>query len=123
MALATRITQYRRGEATRATRARVHRTEVRADEIAIVAEVETDYQRADRAGDLQMETWFSSAYQSAPDEEWRSRIVQGFMCWQRTERAEEGVVTQSVGDAVDLLKGNNDFWLGAFVPENSGGAA
>jgi hypothetical protein len=111
MTLLERTTTFRRGEATRATRNRVLRVEKRADEIAVVAEVETDYQRADRAGDLQMESWFSKGYQSAPSEEWRAYLLEGFLLWGRTERAEEGVVCESVGDAVELLKGNNGLWL------------
>ena len=123
MTLLDRTTTFRRGEATRATRNRVLRIEKRADEIATVAEVETDYQRADRAGDLQMESWFSRGYQSAPSEEWRAFMVEGFLLWGRTERAEEGVVSESVGDAVAFLKKGNDFWLGAFCPDGSDGAA
>lgn len=111
MTLLARTTARRRMTATVENRARVERVERRSDEIAVVCEVESDYQRADRIGDLQMESWFQRSYQSAPDEEWRSTILEGFLLWQGTERSEERAVTGSVGDAVRFLRENNPYWL------------
>ena len=123
MTLLARTTARRRMTATIENRARVERVERRADEIAIVAEVETDYQRADRAGDLQIEGHFQALYQLVDTEAEKEAVARAFAVWQRTERAEEQVVSGSVDEAVTLLKEQNGYWLGAFVPDGDGGAA
>lgn len=91
---------------------RTMRVERRADEIATVAEVETDYQRVDRAGDLQMESWFQRHYAAQTSNDGRTEVAEGFAIWQRTERAEDHVIGGSVDGALNTLRANNPFWLG-----------
>lgn len=111
MTLLARTTARRRMTATIENRARVERVERRADEIALVAEVETDYQRADRAGDLQIEGHFQALYQLVDSEAEKEAVARAFAVWQRTERAEEQVVSGSVDEATQLLRENNPYWL------------
>lgn len=102
---------------------RQRRAETRLDEIVKVAGIADDYNEIDRAGDLDLETHFGKLWQAAETEEMRTLVARTFAAWQRDEQAEERIVHQSVGGSVQLLKQNNDFWLGAAVPKNSGGAA
>lgn len=106
------ISERQAQRATRTNRDRQQRTERRMDELAAVADVETDYQRVDRVGDLQMESWFQRHYAAQTTDAGRTDVANGFAIWLRTERAEEGVVGGSVGDALTALRANNPYWLG-----------
>ena len=86
-------------------------------------DVETDYRSIDRAGDLEMETQFHRLYALADDDEEREAVARAFVVWQRTEQREELAVVSSVAEATTLLRGNNEFWLGSWVPDGDGGAA
>lgn len=123
MTLLARTTARRRMTATVENRARVERVEKRADEIATVAEIHTDYQRADRAGDEQIIARFKDLYRLVDTEAEKQAVAAAFSVWHRSELAEEGVVSESVGDAVEFLKDHNDYWLGAFVTAEMDGAA
>ena len=123
MTLLERTTTYRRETATRANRNHSERVEKRVDEIAVVAEVHTDYTKADRAGDLAIEAKFQELYQLVDTEAEKEAVAKAFATWQRTEQREDLAVSTSVGGAVSLLRDNNDYWLGAFVPDGDGGAA
>lgn len=112
MTLSEAIRQRQALRAVRENRDRNEAAGKRVDEIVAVTEVESDYTKADRSGDLEMESWFSTAYQSMPTDDLRDLIARGFVIWQRTERREEGTVAESVSDAADLLRANNPFWLG-----------
>lgn len=112
MTLRNAVSERQAGRAVRANRARQRLAEIRLGEIVSVADITPTYEAIDRAGDLAMESWFAQAYQSATDEDMRALIAQGFVIWQRTERAEEQHVRSGVGDSVDLLKANNRTWLG-----------
>lgn len=107
---AVRERQARR--AVKANRTKNEAAGRRVDEIATVAEVETDYRRVDRVGDLQMESWFQRHYAAQKDEAGRSDVTEGFLLWQRTERAEESEVSESVNGSLTLMRENNPFWLG-----------
>ena len=98
--------------ATRVNRARQRLAEIRLSEIVKVAGIADEYESIDRAGDLQMESWFALAYQAAPDDASRTMIARGFVLWQRTEQAEEVHVRGDVDASVEHLKGNNVVWLG-----------
>lgn len=94
------------------------------DEIVSVAGISDDYDRADRAGDVQIESCFQQLYQLVNTDEERAAVADAFAIWQRTERAEEAVLTGSVDESVTLLKTNNPYWIdGAAVPADSDGAA
>lgn len=112
MALASTIADRQAKRSTTSNRRRQHLAEVRLSEIVKVAGIADEYQQIDRAGDLQMESWFALAYQSMPTDELRGLIARGFVTWQRTEQAEETHVRGDVDASVDLLKGNNNVWLG-----------
>lgn len=112
MTLRATISERQARRAVRANRARQRLAEIRLSEIVSVADIDTQYDRIDREGDLAMESWFASAYQSAPTEDMRELIARGFVIWQRSERAEEQHVHAGVGAAVQLLKDNNATWLG-----------
>ena len=123
MALNQAIEQARRQTATRANRQRQQRAEVRMDEIVSVAAIAPAYEQADRAGDLTIQDHFQSLYHLVDSEEEREAVARAFAVWQKCEQAEERALRGSVDESVDLLRTNNDFWLGAYVPENDGGAA
>ena len=109
-----------------ATRANRHRKEAagkRIDEIGAVTDIAPTYQAVDRAGDLAIESKFQELYCLVDTEEEKQAIAAAFAVWQRTERAEDLAVTGAVNEAADVLRGNNDFWLGAYVPDGDGGAA
>jgi hypothetical protein len=99
------------------------RAEKRMDEIVSVAEIATDYEATDRAGDLEIESRFSELYQLVDSEEEKAAVARAFAVHQRAERREDLAVRGSVDESVDLLRTNNDFWLGSFVPDGDGGAA
>ena len=123
MALNRAITTARRQTATTANRQRQQRAERRMDEIVSVAGIAGDYEKVDRDGDLTIQDHFQSLYHLVDTEEERDAVARAFAVWQKCEQAEERVLRGSVDESVDLLRTNNDFWLGAFVPENDGGAA
>ncbi len=124
MALSIAIHKARRDTATRSNRARQRAAETRLDEIVKVAGIADDYLEIDRAGDLNIETHFGRLWQAAESDQMRTLIARTFAAYQRDEQAEERVVHEAVGDAVHLLKVNNDYWLdGSAVPAGSDGAA
>jgi hypothetical protein len=107
MALSTAIRQT----ATRLNRERQHKAEVRADEIVLVRDIEDDYRKVDREGDLAIESHFQRLYALADDEEERTAVVLAFCEWQKREAMEDAIVTGSVAEAVDFLKANNELFL------------
>jgi hypothetical protein len=102
---------------------RQRRAETRLDEIVKVAGIADDYAKVDAAGDEDLKTHFGRMWNAAETEEMRTLVARTFAAWTRDEEAEERIVHQSVGGSVQLLKENNDFWLGASVPAGSDGAA
>lgn len=88
-----------------------------------VTDIERAYRSADSAGDLEMERMFHRLWEVADDEEEREAVSRTLAVWWRTERREELAVTSSVTDAATTMRTNNDYWLGAWTPENSDGAA
>jgi hypothetical protein len=123
MTLLARTTARRTAGASLANRLHTEATGRRVEEIGTVDDIKATYREADRSGDLEMESWFQRHYAAATSEEARAEIVGGFLIWQRTERREELAVITDVDDATALLRDNNDFWLGAYVPQRSGDAA
>ena len=107
MVLTTKI----REGATRIARFRVEREEVRFQEIGLVKDVESEYIKVDRAGDLAIESHFQKLYALADDEEERTAVVLAFCEWQKREALEEKAVTGTVAEAVDFLKANNELFL------------
>ena len=117
MALSNHLMEARRQTATRENRERQNRAELRLTEIIKVAGIADDFERADRQGDLRIETAFAALYQSSPTEHLRSLVVNAFVEWLQDERNEERAVRAGVDGSVHLLKINNDVWLnGAAVP-------
>jgi hypothetical protein len=112
MTLSEAIRQRQAQRSTRENRNRNSRTEKRMDEIATVAEVETDYQRVDRAGDVEIEGHFQSLYQLVDTEAERRAVARAYSVWVASERREDLAVRGSVGGALTTLKQNNPFWLG-----------
>jgi hypothetical protein len=97
--------------ASRLNRERQHKAEVRADEIVLVRDIEADYRKVDREGDLKIESHFQNLYALADDEEERTAVVLAFCEWQKREAMEEAIVTGSVEEAVEFLKANNELFL------------
>ena len=116
MTIAQRISNRQRRVATRLA-------ETRLDEIVSVAGIADEYGKADRAGDLEIETHFARLYQLVDSEAEKDAVVAAYRVWARSEQVEDLAVTGSVDESVSLLKRNNDLWLGAFVPDGSDGAA
>lgn len=123
MTLLARTTARRRLTATTENRLRQQRAELRMDEIVSVAGIATDYQSADRAGDLEIQDHFQTLFDLVDTEDEKRAVARAFAVWQRCEQREEHALRGSVDGSVDLLRKNNDYWLGSFVPENDGGAA
>ena len=113
MTLSEAIRQRQAQRSTRAHRDRQDQAERRADEIASVLEIRTDYTRVDRDGDLAIEARFQALYQLVDTEAEKEAVASAFAVWIRTERAEDLAVGGSVVEAVELLKSNNPYWLGA----------
>lgn len=107
------ISERQARRSVRANRTIQARTERRADEIAVVHEIGTDYAKVDRMGDLEIEARFQQLYQLVDSPAEKQAVVDAFQVWQRTERHEDLAVGRGVGDAVDTLKRNNPFWLDA----------
>lgn len=121
MALTQAIEQARRTTASASNRQRQHRAELRLEEIIKVAGIADQYEAADRAGDLRIETAFARIYQSTSDEHIRDLVLTAFMAWQDDEKAEERIVRGEVGAAVSLLKSNNPTFVnGSFTPIDDG---
>lgn len=112
-----------RQTATRQHRARQHRAEVRMDEIVSVAAIAEDYEKIDRAGDLSIQDHFQMLFNLVNSEEEKQAVSRAFATWMKCEQREEYVLRGSVDESVDLLRTNNDYWLGSFVPDGEGGAA
>lgn len=110
-----RAIEARRQTATRANRDRQDLAERRTDEIASVAEIESDYAKVDRAGDLAIEAHFATLYQLVDSEEEKRAVAAAYAVWCRSERAEDAAVGGSVTEAVELLRNNNPLWLGEDV--------
>ena len=124
MVLTTAIEQARRQTATRANRERQNRAELRLTEIIKVAGIADDFERADRKGDLRIESAFAALYQASKSENLRELVVDAFVAWQQDEAAEEAAVRGGVNGAVLQLKANNPVWLnGAAVPADSDAVA
>lgn len=124
MTITLAVREARRRTATTANRQRQIRAELRLEEIVKVAGIADEYERTDRAGDLQMEAHFGNLFRLASDEEMRRAVVDAFVCWQRDEQAEERVVRGGVDESVTLLKANNPVFIeGQYVPAGSDGAA
>lgn len=123
MTLSETIAQRQEHRRRRGDRLEQMRAERRMDEIVSVASVATTYESVDRAGDLEIEDRFKELYNLVDSEEEKQAVARAFAVHQRAERAEDLAVRGSVDEAVDLLRSNNDFWLGSFVPDGDGGAA
>lgn len=95
-----------RQTASRANRLRQQRAERRMDEIVVVAEVHAKYEKADRDGDLRVESLIQKVHDLADDKEERKAAAQLLAAWWRSEK-DEGAVRQ----AVVVLRDNNGFWL------------
>ena len=120
MALAKAIQDARRQTATRSNRLRQHLAELRLEEIVKVAGIADDYEKADRAGDLRIETAFARIYQTVTDEKVRQLVVDAYVAWQADEREEERLVRGGVDTSVAMLKRHNPAFIeGAFVPDGS----
>lgn len=100
-----------RQTASRANRLRQQRAERRMDEIVVVAEVHAKYEKADRDGDLRVESLIQKVHDLADDEEEREAAAQLLAAWWASERQEGIAVEGAVRDAVDHLRRNNGFWL------------
>jgi hypothetical protein len=109
--------------ATRINRHRQRQAEVRMDEIVSVAAIATNYEAVDRAGDLEMEDHFRRLFQLVDSEDQKDAVARAYAVHMAAERREDLVVRGSVDASVDVLRDNNDFWLGSFVPDGDGGAA
>jgi hypothetical protein len=120
MALTREIEKARRQTATRENRLRQHLAELRLDEIVKVAGIADAYEKADRKGDLRIESAFAAIFQATTDEHVRDLIVKAFVAWQDDEREEERIVRGGVDQSVVLLKHHNDAFInGTFLPEGS----
>lgn len=93
------------------------------DEIVVVASIATNYEAVDRAGDLEIEDHFRRLFQLVDSEDEKQAVARAYAVHMAAERREDVAVRGSVDASVDLLRDNNDFWLGAFVPADDGGAA
>jgi hypothetical protein len=89
------------------------RVERRADEIAAVHEIGTDYTKVDRAGDLEIEGRFQALYQLVDSPAEKQAVADAFRVWQRSEQREDMAVGRGVDTAAGVLKANNPFWLDA----------
>jgi len=113
-----------RQTATRANRARQLRAETRMDEIVKVAGIPDGYERADRSGNLAVESAFARVYQAVDTDEERSAVARVFVAWQSDERTERLIVQDLAADSVEVLKAGNPLFIdGAFTPSGSDGAA
>ena len=102
---------------------RQERAERRMDEIVSVASIATDYEAIDRSGDLEIEARFIELYQLVDSPAEKDAVARAFAVHQKAERAEDIAVRGSVDESVDLLREGNDYWLGAYCPDGSDGAA
>lgn len=124
MALSQALHEARRKTATIENRMRQHRAELRLTEIIKVSGIADAYERADRKGDLRIETAFAAIYQSATTETLRDLVTRAYLAWQDDERAEEASVRGGVDGAVLTMKSHNPAFIeGAFVPDGDGAAA
>ena len=117
------LAQRSRQTANRRNRAAQHRVEVRLEELVKVAGIADTYEKADRQGDLAIETHFAHLYQLVDTDSEREAVVTAYRVWAKSEQVEDLAVRGSVDESVDFLKENNPLWLGAFVPAGSDGAA
>lgn len=106
------ITTAVRRTAAKVRLLRQERAERRVEEILSVESIRTDYQRADRAGDLEVEDHFKALYQLVDTEDEKAAVSAAFAVWVRDERIEELAVGTSVDETVDLLKANNPVFIG-----------
>lgn len=111
MALHKAIEQARRQTATRANRVRQMKAELRLEEIVKVAGISDQYDRIDRAGDLNIETAFARIFQMAETKAMRDAIVDCFVAWQADEKAEEAIVHGETQGAVSLMKFDNPLFI------------
>ena len=124
MALSRRIEEARRASASRENRESQHRAELRLSEIVKTYGIADEYIRADAAEDTDMKVHFGRMYHAAPNEEMRVLISRAFAAWDKHDKKVDGLVNETVGAAVQLLKDNNIVWLnGAAVPVGSDGVA
>lgn len=112
MTISEAISQRQGQRAKRANRARQELAERRADEIADVAEIATEYGKVDRAGDVAIEGHFQSLYQLVDSKPEKDAVLAAYMVWVRSERNEDAAVASAVEAAKDTLRANNPYWLG-----------
>lgn len=124
MALTAAIEQARQRGATADARLKQTIAERRITEVIKVSGIADEYDRADRKGDLRIETAFARLYHAATTERMRELIVDAYVAWQADEKAESAAVHSGVESAVVYMKNGNPLFIdGAFVPEDSAGAA
>lgn len=98
MSLTQAIAERQGARATRANRRHQELVELRMDEQILIEQYRphfADWSKADRHGDIRIETAFKRLYDVLDNEEQRDLLVQCYAHWVEDERAEERIVGQT----------------------------